>query len=217
MFAQFINGIAVKLASTNTATESIAKKTAVFIYTADGGWGTGVAIARRTVLTAAHNFKSAEPTKSIILSPFSKTRFSVVRAKLDLNLDVGVVTVNHDLPSPHAEVDFESAYEEKGVFVLKSSFDLSSAPNRISQLRSTHLTQEVHKGLVVEPATDLVIDEKGTSRFVSLFHLKSKVGDSGAGIFFMDTGKLATLNCTGNGRNGVSGPAISEFRKFMQS
>ncbi len=222
MLAKLLNGLAVRLASINPVSAEIAKRTSVLIFTSDGtshGVGTGVLVAPNVVITAAHNFNSANIRKSRVFIPEDRAEgFRIVKSKFDKANDIAALYLDQNSSVTPSELEFEDL-PSNGLsrIVLKSVFDGKVLPKKPTDLSASDLVPVVHKGLFL--IDDIPHSRRGeaSTRNVQLFHMFSEPGHSGAGIFSNDTGKIVTLNCTGNGASAVSGPSRRSFKEFAKS
>ena len=209
------------MASINPDSAEKAKRTSVLIFTSDGlnhGVGIGILIAPKVVITAAHNFDSANIRKSRVFIPSDRVDgFRIVKAKFDKINDMTALYLEQDSSVTPCEVEFEeNSSTGSSRFVLKSVFDKSRFPKRPSDLNTSHLVPVLHKGLFLIDGVPHSRRGETTTRNVQLFHMASVHGHSGAGIISNDTGKVLTLNCTGNDAFAVSGPSRKAFKTFIK-
>ncbi len=222
MLAKLLNAAAIRLTSINPVSEQASRRTSVLIFTSDGtksGMGTGVLVAPRVVLTAAHNFNEAKARNCRVFVPEDRLYgFKIAGIKFDKQNDMAAVILEQPSKISPCPIDMDST-ELKGsaTFVLKTVFQRDALPKKPIDLRSSYLHTVLHKGRLIADDTTVGMREGQGTRDVSLFHLASKTGDSGAGIVSNMSGKLLTLNCTGNGDYGVSGPTLKAFRNFVKT
>lgn len=180
----------------------------------DNGFGSGVVMGQKTILTAHHNFLKANPKNSIIhhVSTGLTTKVSSV---LPLKkLDLTILKIDKPLSLNFcAQVD-KNSEAFRGMRVMIPSFfeENSLGRTKDSGNLSNHFRMQTIKGLLLSPEETIHL-ANNQNRMASLFHLRSRPGHSGCGIFNRE-GKLLTILSTGNGY-GSSGPTIKQFRNFV--
>jgi hypothetical protein len=173
----------------------------------DNGAGSAVLINKNTVITSAHNFNECKPRKSRIISPRTGKAISIKSASIIKEHDLAIVTLSSSTQEPTATIDFNTEVKPM----------LPVIKGRISSFNPKHGKLETIKGRLIMPETSGIHGSgvANSEPLRSLFHLRSKSGDSGAGIF-SERGELLTLNHTGNKKFAVSGTSISEFRRILK-
>ncbi len=177
-------------------------------FSPDKGWGRASAVLVRNniALTSAHNFNEAIATSSKLVSPRTGETLEIKSAELDTEKDIATLILKGKTKENPVLIE-KSVPVEKGLPVFKAR--MTSFDPKIGRL-------ELIRGILKNPVTEVIRRNESTfeKSLCSLFHMHSKFGDSGAGIFTVD-GKLLTLNNTGNpAKKEASGTVISEFRKL---
>jgi hypothetical protein len=198
----------VRLFSFDRAVKTTAMNTYWILHTKDdNGGGSAVLLSPKIAVTSAHNFMQCRPQFSDLISPRTGDTIKVKSASLDKINDIAILTLSKKSKEPTAKVDFETEVKT-ATPVIKGR--LTTFDPRIGVL-------ETVKGMIVA-ADEISVNPSINSEqaMCTLFHLRSKPGDSGAGIFSQEGG-LLTINNTGNGQYGVSGTNIGVFRKIMKN
>ncbi len=213
---RYFNEAVSRLFSFSPALQSQIKASIIFIDTKDGGYGTGVLTGPRTVVTAAHNFRSSPAAKATVYHPSNKQVGRIAKAEFVPDQDIALLRLNQKFDDAGIVIDTASDLTRR-LPVIKGCFSLIGAAPRSTErgefARTLESGVKMVKGFLIDPETILPNSEQSATTLKALFHLRSLPGQSGAGIF-TENG-LLTLNNGGNDF-AASGPAVPTFRKLAE-
>lgn len=190
----------------------------------DDGFGTGVLVDNKTVITAAHNFETTKPKRCIVHHANSGTKRQITGSKINKDLDVAAIALSKPIVNEDAvpaQIDFDTEIRQK-LFVAMPSFFKNNSGRRlhidIEERKPTGDFRMV-KGLMAHPFSHLSeeIDQSSFSSTTDkrdMYLLRGQRGDSGSPIF-TERGQVLSIHTAGFGAKGAA-PCAKMFRDWAR-